>query len=69
LTTRALDELTVALASRDVAGLGRRRRAVDSPQAAHVAVKGREVRRFGSNDYLGRASGPRLLLAAIADGA
>jgi 8-amino-7-oxononanoate synthase len=64
LTTRALDELTVALAARDAAGLARRRREVDSPQGAHVTVEGREFLHFGSNDYLGLASDPRLIGAA-----
>ncbi|TMH52060.1 MAG: 8-amino-7-oxononanoate synthase [Betaproteobacteria bacterium] len=64
MTTRAVDELTVALAARDAAGLARRRRAVDSPQGAHVTVEGREVLHFGSNDYLGLASDPRLIAAA-----
>jgi 8-amino-7-oxononanoate synthase len=64
LTTRALDELTVALAARDAAGLARRRRTIDSPQGARLTVDGREVLHFGSNDYLGLASDPRLIEAA-----
>ena len=64
MTTRALDELTDALAARQAAGLARRRRTVDSPQGARLAVDGRDVLHFGSNDYLGLASDPRLIAAA-----
>ncbi len=64
MTTRALEELTDALAARQAAGLGRWRRTVDSPQGARVAVDGREVLHFGSNDYLGLASDARLIAAA-----
>jgi 8-amino-7-oxononanoate synthase len=64
LTTRALEELTDALAARQGAGLARLRRTVDSPQGARLAVDGREVLHFGSNDYLGLASDARLIAAA-----
>jgi 8-amino-7-oxononanoate synthase len=64
LTTRALDELTDALAARQAAGLARWRRTIDSPQGARLAVDGREVLHFGSNDYLGLASDARLIAAA-----
>jgi 8-amino-7-oxononanoate synthase len=64
LTTRALDELSIALDAREAAGLARRRRVVDSPQRARLTVDGREVLHFGGNDYLGLASDPRLIAAA-----
>ena len=64
MTTPALDELTGALAARRAAGLARRRRTVDSPQGARLAVDGRDVLQFGSNDYLGLAADPRLIAAA-----
>jgi 8-amino-7-oxononanoate synthase len=64
LTTPALDELTDALAAKQAAGLARRRRTVDSPQGARLAVDGRDVLHFGSNDYLGLAADPRLIDAA-----
>jgi 8-amino-7-oxononanoate synthase len=64
LTTRALDELTAALAARQAAGLARRRRTLDSPQGPRLAVDGHDVLHFGSNDYLGLAADPRLIAAA-----
>ncbi len=62
--TRLIAELDVALSARASAGLARRRRTVDSPQGARLAVDGREVLHFGSNDYLGLAADPRLIAAA-----
>jgi 8-amino-7-oxononanoate synthase len=64
LTTHALDDLTLALAARDAAGLTRHRRTLGSPQGARLTVEGREVLHFGSNDYLGLASEVRLIAAA-----
>jgi len=62
--TRLIAELDVALSARASAGLARRRRTVDSPQGARLAVDGRDVLQFGSNDYLGLAADPRLIAAA-----
>jgi 8-amino-7-oxononanoate synthase len=64
LTTPALEELVVALAAREAAGLARHRRTLDSAQSARLSVGGREVLHFGSNDYLGLASDPRVVAAA-----
>src|SRR5947207_14319757 len=62
--TRLIAELDVALSARASTGLARRRRTVDSPQGARLAVDGREILHFGSNDYLGLAADPRLIAAA-----
>jgi len=62
--TRLIAELDVALSARASTGLARRRRTVDSPQGARLAVDGRDVLQFGSNDYLGLAADPRLIAAA-----
>jgi 8-amino-7-oxononanoate synthase len=45
-------------------GLVRRRRVVDGPQGARLAVDGRELLAFCSNDYLGLGSHPALVEAA-----
>ena len=47
-------------------GLRRRLVVRESPQAATVTIDGRELVNFGSNDYLGLASDPRLAAAAKA---
>ena len=54
------------LASLREAGLERRRRVLDSPQAARVVVDGRVLANFSSNDYLGLANDARLRAAAHA---
>ena len=61
---RLIAELDDALAARAAAGLERQRRILDSPQGARLTVDGRELLHFGSNDYLGLASDPRLIAAA-----
>jgi 8-amino-7-oxononanoate synthase len=61
---RLIAELDGALAARNATGLARHRRTVDSPQGARLRVDGRELLHFGSNDYLGLASDPRLIAAA-----
>jgi 8-amino-7-oxononanoate synthase len=62
--TRLIAELDRALAARAAQGLERVRRRVESAQAPRLAVDGREVLHFGSNDYLGLASDPRVIAAA-----
>jgi 8-amino-7-oxononanoate synthase len=52
-------------AARVAAGLARTRRSVTSPQGARVIVAGREVVAFASNDYLGLASHPAVVAAAL----
>ena len=46
------------------AGLWKDERPIESPQAARVAVGGREVLNFCANNYLGLANDPRLVGAA-----
>ena len=52
------------LAELDRAGLARRRRVLETPQAPRVVVDGREFLAFCSNDYLGLAAHPELIEAA-----
>jgi 8-amino-7-oxononanoate synthase len=54
------DELTALAHS----GLRRELRAHAGPQQARLRMEGRELVNFGSNDYLGLASNPRLIAAA-----
>lgn len=54
------------LARLDRAGLRRKLVVRDSPQSATVTIDGRQLVNFGSNDYLGLASDPRLAAAANA---
>jgi 8-amino-7-oxononanoate synthase len=68
VSTRALEELTDDLAAREAAGLGRHRRVVASRRGPRLTVDGRELLHFGSNDYLGLATDPRVI-AAAQDGA
>ena len=46
------------------AGLWKDERVIESPQAARIAVGGREVLNFCANNYLGLADDPRLIRAA-----
>jgi len=48
----------------EASGLLRRRRVLENPQGARIAVDGREYLSFCSNDYLGLASHPALIEAA-----
>jgi 8-amino-7-oxononanoate synthase len=68
LTTRALDQLAADLATREAAGLGRRRRNVTARRGARLHVDGDQVLLFGGNDYLDLAGEPRVI-AAAQDGA
>lgn len=58
--------LAEGLAGLEAEGLRRTRRVLDSPQGARVAIDGREVVNFSSNDYLGLANHPSLRAAAHA---
>jgi glycine C-acetyltransferase len=46
------------------AGLYKNERVIESPQAAHIKVAGREVINFCANNYLGLANNQRLRDAA-----
>jgi 8-amino-7-oxononanoate synthase len=59
-----MPDLHPRLRDLDARGLARRRRVVDGPQGARLAVDGRELLAFCSNDYLGLASHPALVEAA-----
>lgn len=58
-----LNQLKAELAERARAGLKRKRRLLQSPQAAHVQMDGQAVLSFASNDYLGLANHPALIQA------
>lgn len=65
-----LDWIDDALRELDVRHLRRRLRTRAGAQSARVALDGRELVNFGSNDYLGLAGDPRLgraVVAAIAE--
>jgi len=57
-------ELAAELADREVRGLRRVRRLLETPQRARVTVDGRDYLAFCSNDYLGLAADPRIAAAA-----
>ena len=57
-------QLEDALAQRRVAGLGRSRRTLTTPQGPRVEVDGRALLAFASNDYLGLANDPAVVAAA-----
>jgi len=67
VTAAAIAGLERALDARRRDGLERRRRTVATPQGPHVAVDGRRLVAFASNDYLGLAADPALA-DAIRDG-
>jgi 8-amino-7-oxononanoate synthase len=56
--------LAAELAALEADGLRRRRRVLESPQGARVTVDGRDCVAFCSNDYLGLAAHPELVVAA-----
>ncbi|HVK76301.1 MAG TPA: glycine C-acetyltransferase [Kofleriaceae bacterium] len=62
----AKQHFTRTLAEIRDAGLWKHERVIASPQAAHIAVGGREVVNFCANNYLGLSSHPRVIAAARA---
>ena len=58
-----LKALQKELEQRKIDGLLRQRRLLDSPQAEHIVANGKEYLSFCSNDYLGLANHPKLIVA------
>src|SRR4030065_2059191 len=61
-------ELAEQLLARDRQGLRRFRQVLESPQATHITIDGRDYLAFSSNDYLGLANHPDLI-QSICEGA
>jgi glycine C-acetyltransferase len=61
---QAREHFAAALTEIRDAGLWKHERVIESPQAAHIAVGGREVVNFCANNYLGLSSHPRVIEAA-----
>jgi 8-amino-7-oxononanoate synthase len=59
----AFDDLTTTLGALDKRQLYRRRRVVETPPGREIAVGGRALLNFCSNDYLGLAADPRVRAA------
>lgn len=57
-------DLAEQLSAREQKGLRRVRQVVDSPQASHITIDGRDYLAFSSNDYLGLANHPDLIESA-----
>jgi 8-amino-7-oxononanoate synthase len=66
VTHAALTRLQQGLAALKENHLERHRRILDGAQGAHVTIDGRRVVSFCSNDYLGLAADPALVVAAHA---
>ncbi|SFS08071.1 2-amino-3-ketobutyrate coenzyme A ligase [Agrococcus baldri] len=60
------DSIADELAEIEAAGLTKRERAIDSPQAATVTANGQQVLNFCANNYLGLADHPTIVEAAKA---
>lgn len=58
-----MKSLTAELQQRREQGLYRARRVIDSPQGEALALNGRQVLSFCSNDYLGLANHPKVVAA------
>ncbi len=63
MATTLIAGLDSALDARRAAGLARSRKAIASPQGVRVIVDGRELSAFASNDYLGLANDPAVIVA------
>ena len=61
-------DLAEQLRAREQQGLRRFRQAVESPQATHITIDGRDYLAFSSNDYLGLANHPDLI-QSVCEGA
>jgi len=57
--------LAADLAAREAAGLYRRLRIAQATRPGRIAIDGRELIDFGSNDYLGLAQHPRLIESLV----
>ncbi len=57
-------DLAEQLRAREQQGLRRFRQVVESPQASHITMDGRDYLAFSSNDYLGLANHPELIQSA-----
>ena len=62
--TRVREELQSTLDEIKNAGLYKRERFLDSPQASHVSSSSKDLLNFCSNNYLGLANHPRIIEAA-----
>lgn len=58
------NKLQATLAEIKEAGLYKEERLIETPQAAHIKVRGQEVLNFCANNYLGLSSHPDLIAAA-----
>ena len=63
---RIWEELAADLNGLDVQGLRRRLVTVEGPAGAEIVAGGRRLVNFASNNYLGLASDPRVVAAAVA---
>lgn len=61
-------DLAEQLHAREQQGLRRFRQVVESPQATHITIDGRDYLAFSSNDYLGLANHPDLI-QSVCEGA
>src|SRR5512136_1672224 len=59
-------EIEARLSEIRAAGTWKEERIIQTPQGAHIRVRGREVMNFCANNYLGLASDPRIIRAAHA---